>query len=76
MKTFANIFAIGGTTGAVLSAFVFLPLVAIGWVFNVLALIGMSETTGALTAGVTIEGGLRAVGLFVFPLGAILGWFA
>ena len=38
----------------------------IGWVMNIVALAGASEFSGLLL--------LRAVGIFVAPLGAVLGW--
>jgi hypothetical protein len=42
---------------------------AVGWVMNIVDLFG--EAAGAITALFV----LRIVGIFVFPLGAILGFF-
>lgn len=41
----------------------------IGWVLNIIALLG----TGADITAMFV---LRCIGIFVAPLGAILGWFA
>lgn len=38
-----------------------------GWVANIIALIGATHFTGMVVA--------RTIGIFVFPLGAVLGWF-
>lgn len=42
--------------------------VAVGWIMNIVDLAGMAVITGG-------EGILRIVGIFVFPLGAFMGWF-
>ena len=44
--------------------------VFIGWVFNLLKLSGTS-----LSTGVDVELILRAIGVVVFPLGAVMGYF-
>lgn len=46
-------------------------LAAIGWVMNIVKLIGF---TGTIAAFGVIEI-LRVVGIFIAPLGAVLGWF-
>lgn len=51
---------------AVLSIIVFLVG---GWILNIIALIAMID------GGVTAAFVLRVVGVFIAPLGAILGWF-
>lgn len=38
----------------------------IGWVLNIVKLVGADSITGMVMA--------RFAGIFVFPLGAILGW--
>ena len=51
-----------------------LPLIvvtALGWVMNIVDLFGFS-----LSNGMTLELGLRLLGIFVAPLGAIMGYFA
>ena len=45
-------------------------LVGIGWVLNVVDLVAMG-TENVLT----IEGGLRIVGVVFVPLGAVMGYF-
>lgn len=42
-------------------------LVAWGWVLNIIAIAHTEHVTG-----MTI---IRAIGIFLFPLGAIFGWF-
>lgn len=42
-------------------------IMAAGWVMNIAQLIIGHETTGMLLA--------RAAGIFIVPLGAVLGWF-
>ena len=44
------------------------PLLALaGWVQNIITLFGMDAING--------EAIVRAIGVFVFPIGAIYGWF-
>jgi len=43
----------------------------IGWIMNIVDLFGFS-----LSDGMTLELGLRLFGIFVVPLGAIMGYFA
>lgn len=40
----------------------------VGWVWNILAIIDATGFSGLLIA--------RVIGVFVAPLGAVLGWFA
>lgn len=42
-------------------------IMAFGWVMNIAKLITYNETAGMLLA--------RAAGIFMFPLGSVLGWF-
>lgn len=51
------------------AAFIFGILMFIGWIMNILDLIGM---TNVLDTGIGI---LRVIGIFVPPLGAFMGWF-
>jgi hypothetical protein len=44
--------------------------IGLGWIFNIIDLTGMS-----LDDGLTLELGLRIVGIVFPPLGAIMGWF-
>lgn len=44
--------------------------VAIGWIKNIIAIVDFG-----FDAGVTIEIALRIVGIFVVPLGVIMGYF-
>ncbi|GGX91013.1 hypothetical protein GCM10007160_18100 [Litchfieldella qijiaojingensis] len=53
--------------GAVLVYLAGLALLIIGWVMNIIDLIG-AETFQGLEVS-------RAIGIFVFPVGGILGWF-
>jgi len=46
--------------------------IAIGWIMNIVKLIGFS---GGTFAGNEIEIILRAVGVFMAPLGGVAGWF-
>lgn len=55
---------------AVIAWVMFAVLVIIGWVKNIIALVDFG-----FDAGVTIEIGLRIAGVFVVPLGSIMGWF-
>lgn len=55
---------------ALFSWIVIFILVALGWIFNIVALIGTS-----FDAGLTVESALRIVGIFFVPLGAIMGLF-
>ena len=50
--------------------FAFLVAAFIGWFMNIFAIFGMID--GGFTAMFVA----RLVGIFVFPFGAILGWFA
>jgi len=43
----------------------------IGWLWNIIKLVGEVQDSTAITA---IEV-LRGIGIFFFPLGAVLGWF-
>lgn len=42
----------------------------IGWVMNVWQVIGLAKTATTLTVWLA----LKVVGIFAFPLGAVLGW--
>jgi hypothetical protein len=45
-------------------------MILYGWVMNIVALVGMDWA-----AGVSIEALLRIAGIFIMPLGAIMGVF-
>jgi len=45
---------------------------AVGWIMNLVAVI---HAAGATLSHVTVMLVLRIVGIFIAPLGAILGWF-
>ena len=53
----------------IIGVFVFLVIFVVGWVMNIIALVGMinDPLTGMMV--------LRGVGIFVAPLGVILGYF-
>ena len=57
-----------------IAAFVMWALLAVGcisgWVMNVIALWNLAVAGGPIT----MEAGMRAAGVFIAPLGAILGW--
>lgn len=55
--------------GALVSGFIFMILVAIGWVMNIIALIHL-ESIDHL--GEVI---IRFIGIFIAPIGAVMGWF-
>jgi hypothetical protein len=62
-------------TGAVIAAIgmlvawiMLVVTILIGWIMNIADLANMSDI-------VTGEGILRIVGIFVFPVGAFMGWF-
>jgi len=55
----------------ILSWVSFLFIGGIGWVDNIIKLVGEVQDSTAITA---IEV-LRGIGIFFFPLGAVLGWF-
>ena len=57
---------------AFVAYFFLLIAIVIGWVMNVIDLI---SATGSDAAMGTIELVLRIVGIFFFPIGAIMGWF-
>lgn len=46
--------------------------VFVGWIFNIIHLVSM---VGSETVVFTVEFVLRIVGIFVMPLGAIMGFF-
>jgi hypothetical protein len=55
-------------TVAKIVVYIGFPLLALaGWVQNVIALFQMDAVNG--------ETVVRAIGVFVFPIGAIYGWF-
>ena len=45
-------------------------ILVIGWIINIIKLIGMD-----FDADITIEALLRIIGLVAFPLGTIMGYF-
>jgi len=47
-------------------------LVVSGWVMNIMAVIHMAQANSPATTMFI----LRCVGIIIFPLGALLGWFA
>jgi hypothetical protein len=62
-------------TGAVIAAIgilvawiMLVVTILIGWIMNIADLANMSDI-------VTGEGILRIVGIFAFPVGAVMGWF-
>lgn len=55
--------------GVLVSGFIFMILIAIGWVMNIIALVHL-ESVDHL--GEVI---IRVIGIFIAPLGAIMGWF-
>ncbi len=56
------------TIGYALFIIILAILVAIGWVMNVIDLVRWN-------ADITAEFIIRVIGIFVPPLGAIMGWF-
>ena len=61
----------GGIFGIIITIAIWLAVI-IGWAFNVLTLITMASSNAYATQlGMFI---VRIIGIFVFPLGAILGW--
>ena len=64
-----NIFAGLGASGVILWV-CFWIAVLVGWVINIVDLVGMIGGNQLTTLFVA-----RIVGIFFFPLGAILGWF-
>ena len=55
----------------VIGAVTMLVLIIIGWVVNIIKLTGLEMGN----PDVLIEFVLRIVGIFIAPLGVILGWF-
>lgn len=49
------------------SVVVLVVLAVIGWVLNILALASAGAVDGEVI--------LRAIGIFVFPIGVVMGWF-
>jgi hypothetical protein len=49
------------------SVFLLILAVIAGWIMNIISLFGMETVT-------TIEGILRIVGIFIAPLGSIMGY--
>ena len=56
---------------AVLSILAVVMIGFVGWVANVVKLVGIAQATDPNY----VMAALRAIGIFVFPLGAILGLF-
>lgn len=52
---------------AFLAAFIILVLVAVGWIMNIVKLIGATEIGG--------EELVRIIGIFAAPIGTLMGWF-
>jgi hypothetical protein len=44
---------------------------AVGWILNVISLFNMAMTDSPVTTMFV----LKIIGIFIFPLGSILGWF-
>lgn len=59
--------AVGATW--VLLIFLSLAMLGVGWVLNIIDLFGL------IGNDFTVETAFRALGIFVPPLGGILGWF-
>ena len=59
---------IGGIIAAILLAIGLVGACVYGWVLNILALAHMTDIA-------TGEGVLRIVGIFLVPIGIIMGWF-
>lgn len=55
---------------ALITVLVLLILAAVGWVINIVKLFGLAYATDPNY----IMAGLRAIGIFLAPLGAVLGW--
>lgn len=53
--------------GILLTLTVVIVLLVIGWVMNIVELAHTTEITGMVV--------VRAIGVFLAPLGGILGWF-
>lgn len=63
----------GGLVALGLFYIAFAAVAAIGWVLNVVALVGM--VSDPLSTAVTVGAVLRVLGIFFLPLGAIMGYF-
>lgn len=57
------------STGVIVTVLILTLLAFIGWVMNIVELFGMSFST------VTGELVVRIIGVFLFPIGGIAGWF-
>lgn len=60
---------IGGIFGAILLYGTIVLLIGVGWVLNIIELAGMSFEP---ITGLAV---LRVIGVFIPPLGAVLGYF-
>ena len=69
MKAIYGFFSALGVIG-IFSYIALIVLMLWGWVLNIIALVGMVD------GGVTTMFILRVAGVFIAPLGGILGWFA
>lgn len=58
------------STGALLTLVSILALALVGWVINIIKLFGIAQATDPNY----VMAALRAIGIFVAPLGAILGF--
>jgi len=55
--------------GGLIVGFIFMILVAIGWVMNIVHLVHQESI------GFTGETIIRIIGIFLAPIGSIMGWF-
>jgi len=60
--------------GMILVYIVLVLLVVIGWVLNIIKMIALSKNKEGSPSSVSSLFVLRIVGIFVFPLGGILGF--
>ena len=65
---------LGGIGGPPALGYIISILIFIGWVLNIVALATAGTAGTAGLAAMTILILLRIIGIFVPPLGAVLGW--
>lgn len=71
MKSIYNLFATAGVIGLMAYLVLLFGLLA-GWIMNIIALVHFFLGDTLLWSNLIIG---RVIGLFLFPLGGVLGWF-